>query len=95
MSDTNLQSPEWSCPHICLPPWPGTPKIIPEKNSVDIWDLVICTGQTSMYILNTFPSTLTSQMAKNHKDKCILFLRKSRTTTQLFFNYSIHNIINR
>jgi len=54
----------------------NSPKIIPEKNSVDIWDLVICTGQTSMYILNTFPSTLTSQMAKNHKDKMYTFFEK-------------------
>ena len=53
--------------HIC-----GAPIWRP-KNTVNIWNLVwssrpliIYTGQTNIYI-NTFPATLTSQMAKNRK----------------------------
>ena len=64
--------------HIC-----GAPIWRP-KNTVNIWNLVwssrtliIYTGQTNIYI-NTFPTTLTSQMAKKSQDKCIFFDKHDR-----------------
>ena len=65
--------------HIC-----GAPIWRPE-NTVNIWSLlwssrplIICTGQTNIY-LNTFPATLTSQMAKNRK-RNVYFLTNTIVT---------------
>ena len=57
----------------------GTPKWWP-KNSVNIWNLlwlsrrlIIYTEQRIIYILSTFPNTLTSGKAKNHNLISIYF----------------------
>ena len=81
------------------PPYWCTFVVWRPDNSVNIWNLlwlsrrlIIFTEQTNIYI-NTFPNTLTSQMAKDHDINIHVFDKRDRNYVTHRQNSEIQNAL--